>query len=105
MAAKVEWHPGELYHCRQLGGDISEISGYMISLLFNSLAVETYQLLCARGLGGKDIVEEVNFMATAAATDIYDPRPHKADHGDAETTPPLGSTGDPDRVDARLSRW
>ncbi len=55
----------------------------MMSLLFNSLAVETYQMLRARGLAGKDIVGEVNFMPAAAATDIYDPRPHKADCSNA----------------------
>jgi hypothetical protein len=72
----------------------------MVSLLFNSLAVETYQMLRAWGLGGKDIVEAVHFMAAAAAPDIYDPRPHNAERSNAGTTPPPGSASDPDRVDA-----
>ena len=57
-------------------------------------------MLRARGLGGKSIVEAVDFIAAAAVTDIYDPHPHKAERSDAGTTPPPGSAGDPDRVDA-----
>ena len=45
-----------------------------VPLPFNALAIQVYQMLRAKGLGGKDLVEAVNFMGELANTDIYNPR-------------------------------
>ncbi len=45
-----------------------------VPLLLNDIAVQTYQMLRAQGLGGKDLVETVNFWGRLANADIYHPR-------------------------------
>ncbi len=45
-----------------------------VPLLLNDIAVQTYQMLRAQGLGSKDLVETVNFWGKLANADIYNPR-------------------------------
>ncbi len=40
-------------------------------LPFNALAMQVYQMLRAKGSGGKDLVEAVNFMGELANVDIH----------------------------------
>jgi 3-hydroxyisobutyrate dehydrogenase-like beta-hydroxyacid dehydrogenase len=42
-----------------------------VPLLFNDLAVGVYQAMRAQGLGGKDLVESVNFLGRLSGADIY----------------------------------
>jgi 3-hydroxyisobutyrate dehydrogenase-like beta-hydroxyacid dehydrogenase len=45
-----------------------------VPLLFNAMALQVYQMLRARGSGGKDLVEAANFMAELAGCEPYDAR-------------------------------
>lgn len=42
-----------------------------VPLPFNALAMQVYQMLRAKGSGGKDLVEAVNFMGELANVDIH----------------------------------
>jgi 3-hydroxyisobutyrate dehydrogenase-like beta-hydroxyacid dehydrogenase len=64
----------------RLAGELA--SRLNVPVLFNQLALETYQMLKAQGLGGKDLVESVNFMARMANVDLKRP-------GESVATGPL----------------
>ena len=55
----------------RLAGELA--SRLNVPVLFNQLALETYQMLKSQGLGGKDLVESVNFMARIANVDLKRP--------------------------------
>lgn len=45
---------------------------FKVPMPFNAMALQTYQMLRARGDGGKDLVEAANFMAELAGCERYD---------------------------------
>ncbi len=56
----------------RLAGELAERLG--VPMLFNQLALETYQILRSRGLGQKDFAEAANLFGELADVDIYNPR-------------------------------
>jgi 3-hydroxyisobutyrate dehydrogenase-like beta-hydroxyacid dehydrogenase len=60
------------YKDHRLASDLGRKLG--VPLLFNDLAVGVYQQMRAMGLGGRDLVESVNFLGRLANADIYDVR-------------------------------
>ena len=60
------------YKDHRLAGELGKRLG--VPLLFNELATQVYQMLRAQGLGGKDIVEAVNFLGRLGGADVYRPR-------------------------------
>ena len=55
----------------RLAGDLARTGG--VPAPFNSLALETWEMMRAAGRGGKDHVEAVNFIAEMASVDIHTP--------------------------------
>jgi 3-hydroxyisobutyrate dehydrogenase-like beta-hydroxyacid dehydrogenase len=60
------------YKDHRLAGELGK--KYSVPLLFNELAMQFYQMMRAQSLGGKDLVESVNFWGKLANADIYHPR-------------------------------
>ena len=54
-----------------------------MTVLLNQLALELYQMMRARGLGGKDVIEALHFLADGARIDIRGMHPAEG-RGDAE---------------------
>lgn len=61
------------YKDHRLAAEMGQRLG--VPLLFNSLALQTYQLLRAQGLGKRDLVEAVRFLGRLSNANIYEPRP------------------------------
>lgn len=64
------------YKDHRLAGELGQ--KLKVPLLFNDLAMHFYQMMRAQGLGGKDLVESVNFWGQIAGADIYHPREESA---------------------------
>jgi 3-hydroxyisobutyrate dehydrogenase-like beta-hydroxyacid dehydrogenase len=47
-----------------------------VPLPFNAMAIQAYQMLRARGLGEKDLVETVNAFGEVANASVFSPRPN-----------------------------
>lgn len=60
------------YKDHRLAGELGQKLG--VPLLLNNQAVQIYQMLRARGLGGKDVVEAIRFWGSLSGVDIYKPR-------------------------------
>ena len=56
----------------RLAGDLGR--ALEVPLPLNDLALRLYEAMRAAGLGGKDLVEAVNFLGAGAGADIYAPR-------------------------------